>query len=190
MFRSMKWFRNASSASRKPVRRPWLQIETLEDRQLLSNTAFSNLGGVPVQFTLRDDGHLLQTSSGVTTDIGAGVQGLYQGHDSTGHQLAFEQVNNYLYEFTPDHGWLAMGSASLVREAPDGSIWFLGANPIDGLGNHAIYRVTNGQVSQIPCDGGVLLEVAYGRVSMIEIVGGTLGRIPDRLGLLLVRRKK
>jgi hypothetical protein len=31
-------------------------VETLEDRQLLSASAFSNLGGVPVQFNLRDAG--------------------------------------------------------------------------------------------------------------------------------------
>jgi hypothetical protein len=33
MFRSMKWFRNGSSASRKPARRPRLQIEALKERR-------------------------------------------------------------------------------------------------------------------------------------------------------------
>jgi hypothetical protein len=60
-----------------------LSVEALEDRQMLSASAFSNLGNVPVQFNLRDDGHLLMTQGQVQTDVASGVQGLYQGRDST-----------------------------------------------------------------------------------------------------------
>src|SRR5262245_40277899 len=105
MFRSMRWFRKAAGTIRKPVRRPFFgagrphfrpSVEMLEDRQMPSTTAFSNLGGIPVQFTLRDDGHLLETRAGVTTDLGTGFRGLYQGKDSAGDQVAYDWAQGNL----------------------------------------------------------------------------------------------
>ena len=98
------------------------QVECLEDRQLLSASALSNLLDVPVQFNLRQaDGHLLMTRGGDQTDTKTTPQQLYQGKDIAGHQVAFEWTrDNHLKEFTPDKDqWVDIGPADQVLQ--DGS---------------------------------------------------------------------
>src|SRR5258708_29820401 len=113
MFSFFKRSRKSRNASQGP-RRVRLDLEQLEERELMSASAFSNLGGVSVQFNLRDDGHLLMTQNQVQTDLGGGVQGLYQGHNSAGNQVAFDLANNHLNEFTPNQGWVGLGAADHV----------------------------------------------------------------------------
>src|SRR5438477_12918267 len=110
MFTFLKRSRKPSPASRKASTfRP--TFEALEDRTLLSASAISNLMNQTVQFNLRDDGHLLMTRAGVQSDVGSGVQGLYQGKDNTGHLVAYDLVNHTLSEYSPTQGWVAEGAA-------------------------------------------------------------------------------
>jgi hypothetical protein len=44
-------------------------------------------------------------------------------------------------------GWENRGTSGLL--ASDGSIWYLGTATLDGAGNHAIYRLSNGQLTRI-----------------------------------------
>jgi hypothetical protein len=97
-------------------------FEVLEDRQLLSASAVSTLGGVTVQFSLDNTGNL-QSTGAVQTSV-SGVQGLYQGQDSTAHQVAFDLVSNYLNEFTPNQGWVGIGGAGQVAQDHSGAVFF------------------------------------------------------------------
>jgi hypothetical protein len=124
MFSFLKRSRKPSPASRRsspPGFRP--MFEGLEDRQLLSASAVSNLGNALVQFNLLDNGHLQQTVGRVQTDLGI-VQGLYQGKDVAGHEVAYELVSHTLKEFTPDRGWVALGAADLVAQGAGETVFF------------------------------------------------------------------
>jgi hypothetical protein len=84
------------------------------------------------------------------------------------------------------NGWLGRANAATctganacwttvsnnVVQAADGSIWFLGTATVDSAGDHAIYRLTNGQVTPMP---GVAsqLSVSGGTVSELNAAGGT-----------------
>ncbi len=123
MFSFLKRSRKPLSANRKvkPFRPTF---EALEDRQLLSASAVSNLMNQTVQFNLRDDGHLLMTRGGVQTDVGSGVQGLYQGKDAAGDQVAFDWSNNLLNEYTPNHAWVVIGRADQVTQDASNDVFF------------------------------------------------------------------
>jgi hypothetical protein len=45
--------------------------------------------------------------------------------------------------------WDAAGHQEYSVLAPDGSIWFLGTATVSGAGDHAIYRLTNGQLNSV-----------------------------------------
>jgi hypothetical protein len=126
---NMHWFPNFLAGRRvkkkqgNQARRARPALEGLEDRQLLSASAFSNLLNVPVQFTLRE-GHLLMTRGGVQSDVAANVQGLYQGKDVAGHQVAYERAHNVLSEFTPDRGWVSLGAADQVAQLGTDAVLF------------------------------------------------------------------
>lgn len=98
-------------------------LEALEDRRLLSASSFSNLGNVPVHFNLQANGHLQETMGSTHNDLGI-VQGLYQGKDIKGHQVAFELVNHTLKEFTPTQGWVSLGTADRVASDGTGDVFF------------------------------------------------------------------
>src|SRR5262245_20195100 len=84
-------------AARQRFFRPCLEV--LEDRHLMSASAISNLGNVQVQFNLESNGHLQETAGNTQKDLGI-VQGLYQGKDARGDQVAFVWCqNNRLCEF-------------------------------------------------------------------------------------------
>jgi hypothetical protein len=74
-----------------------LGVEQLETREVLSTSAISNLGGTLVQFNWQS-GDLMMTQGQTTKDLGQ-AQGLFQGKDASGHQLAFELMNQQLSEF-------------------------------------------------------------------------------------------
>jgi hypothetical protein len=123
MFSLLKRSRKPSPATRKASAfRP--AFEALEDRRLLSASAVSNLMNQTVQFNLRDDGHLLMTRGGVQTDIGSGVQGLYQGKDAAGDQVAFDRRNNVLNEYTPSHAWVPIAAADQVTQDAGNDVFF------------------------------------------------------------------
>ena len=96
-----------SSPRTKPVarrrqqpHRAHLELEMLENRELMSASAISNLGNVPVQFNLLTNGHLQEIiQHHIFIDLGP-VQNLYQGQDSTGHQVAYDWSGGNLNEFT------------------------------------------------------------------------------------------
>src|SRR5262249_44019864 len=85
-----------------------------DPRQMMTASAFSSLQNVPTQFYLRDDGHLIQTSGTVQTDVDSDVSGLFQGKDSTGVPVAFEWKNNVLSEYTRNRGWIKIANADRV----------------------------------------------------------------------------
>ncbi len=98
-------------------------VEVLEDRQLLAATATSNLMNVPVQFSLLPNGHLIEKMGKVQSDLGI-VQGLYQGRDIAGHEVAYDVVNNVLREFVPKSQWMAIGTANEVAQNSSGNVFF------------------------------------------------------------------
>lgn len=128
-----KWFRGKTQARRTPIQnsRPFRPtIEALEERQLLSASAVSNFGNVSVQFNLRDDGHLLQIIGQVQTDIGSGVQGLYQGKNSSGQDVAYRRQNGELYQYT-GAGWVdlsGLGATDTVAVDKSGAVFFTGGS--------------------------------------------------------------
>jgi hypothetical protein len=124
MFSFLNRSRKSSSANHKsaaPRFRP--SFEALEDRRLLAAGAFSNLGGVPVQFNILGNGHLRETVGGTQTDLGT-VQGLYQGKDFAGHRVAFDWVSGTLSEFAPGLGFVAVGSADQVAQDNRDAVFF------------------------------------------------------------------
>jgi hypothetical protein len=48
--------------------------------------------------------------------------------------------------------------------AADGSVWFLGTTAVGSAGNHAIYRVSNGQITRMPGAGSSLVLGVNGRM--------------------------
>jgi hypothetical protein len=124
MFSFLSRSRKSPSVSRKstaPRFRP--MFEALEDRRLLAASAFSNLGGVPVQFNLLGNGHLRETVGGAQTDLGT-VQGLYQGKDFAGRQVAFDWVSGTLSEFAPGLGFVTVGGADQVAQDNRDEVFF------------------------------------------------------------------
>ena len=116
----------SSTRTQRPARRsiPFRpRLEQLESREVMTASAISNLGGTVAQFNLLANGHLQQTVAGIQTDLGV-VQGLFQGQDSTGHQVVFEQLGNSLNEFTPNLGWVGIGEADQVAQDNSGDVFF------------------------------------------------------------------
>ena len=121
-------------------------LEVLEERQLLSATAFSNLMNVPVQFNLLPNGHLQEKMGNVQSDLGI-VQGLYQGKDTAGHQVAFDVVNNILREFVPKKSWVTIGTAGQVVQNGSGNVFFTQGS--------TLYVATGVPGVKLPVLGGV-----------------------------------
>jgi hypothetical protein len=126
-----KWFRGNKPARRGTgslTRSFRPSFEALEDRQLLSATAISNLMNVSAQFNLLPNGHLQQTIGTVKTDLGI-VQGLYQGKDSAGHLVAYDWAGGTLNEFN-GQGWTAIGAADTVVQDATDSLLFTHAHAL------------------------------------------------------------
>jgi hypothetical protein len=66
--------------------------------------------------------------------------------NGAGHVVDLD-TNGCRYEFT-DAG--SNGPCASGVTASDGSIWFLGTATVDSAGDYAIYRLSNGQVTQMP----------------------------------------
>lgn len=119
------WRPRGTKAGRK--RRARLCLEPLEDRltpATIAASAVSNLLNIPVQFTLSTQGQLAMTRGGVQSTIASGVQGLFQGHDSAGHQVAYELVQYVLREFVPNQGFVTIGSADQAAQDTSGDVFF------------------------------------------------------------------
>ena len=128
----LHWLRQAMrSRCRRTGKRPLScarpRLESLEDRLApaasVTATATSNLLNKPVQFSLYDNGHLVMTRGTAHVTIASGVQGLYQGTDSTGDQVAYDLSAHVLREYTPNHGWVKIGSADQAAAA-SGHVYF------------------------------------------------------------------
>ncbi len=98
-------------------------LEQLETREVMSANVVSSLGGVNASFNLTN-GILSETQGPQVGVQASGVQGLFQGQDSAGHQVAYEWLNNGLSEFTPDQGWVGIGNADQVVQDNNGSVLF------------------------------------------------------------------
>jgi len=92
--------------------------ERLEQREVLSTVASSTVGGVLASFSL-NNGVLWETKPGVGI-VSHNAQGLFQAADSTGYQLAYCEVQNTLYEFTPS-AWVNTGLRGVSQVAVDGT---------------------------------------------------------------------
>jgi hypothetical protein len=91
-------------------------LEPLEEREVPSASfATSTLGGVTASFSL-NNGVLTETSGPHVGVMATGVQGLYQGTNAAHQQVAFDWTNHVLKEFTPNHGWVSLGSAGQVAQ--------------------------------------------------------------------------
>jgi hypothetical protein len=103
------------------------RVESLEDRLApaasVTASATSNLLNKPVQFSLYDNGYLVMTRGTVHVTVASGVQGLFQGTDGAGDQVAYDLVGHVLREYTPNHGWVAIGSADQAAGA-SGHVYF------------------------------------------------------------------
>ena len=72
-----------------------------------------------------------------------GVQALYQTTDSKGHQVVFDWVSNSLNEFTPNQGWLDVGSVDQVaQDGINNALLFTHAN--------TLYLVTGAPGNAVP----------------------------------------
>jgi hypothetical protein len=91
--------------------------ERLEQREVLSTVASSNVGGVLASFSLTG-GVLSETRGPHVGVIGRNVQGLFQAKDSTGHQVVYDEIQNMLDEFTPS-GWVYTGLWPVSQVAID-----------------------------------------------------------------------
>ena len=101
-----------------------LSLESLEDRRLMAASVFSTLANVSAQFDLTAQSRVLMTEGGFQTDMGPGVQQLFQGHDAAGDQVVFEQLaNNTLAEFNGQN-FVNMGEADQVAQDAAGSLVF------------------------------------------------------------------
>jgi hypothetical protein len=110
-------------------------MEQFEDRNLLSASAMSTLGGTTASFSLLNRGIVWETSGPNVGVVSGGVQGLYQGADSAGNLVAFELVNHFLYEYTPNQGWLGIGGADQVAQDANNHVFFReGGNLFEATG--------------------------------------------------------
>jgi hypothetical protein len=90
--------------------------------------------------------------------------------------LVVVETNGNVYEQVASRAVnLALIGTSAIL-APDGSTWFLGKATVDSAGDHAIYRISNGEVGQMP-GVGIRLSVSGGIVSVRNAAGGII--LPD-----------
>jgi hypothetical protein len=122
MFSFVKPSHKSSPARRKSSGgrfRP--NFEQLEERQLLSASAVSNFGGIVAQFQLNNQ-QLVETVGRTHTTLN-NVQGLFQGKDSAGRQVAYDWTGGNLNEFTGSQ-WAKVGAADAVAQDGNGGVYF------------------------------------------------------------------
>jgi hypothetical protein len=85
---------------------------------------------------------------------GALVQQMALGQDGTLYNL---DVGGVLEQRSAAGVWSRVGQSGVV--ASDGSIWYLGTAAVDGAGDCAIYRLSNGLVTPVVGDAVSLLAV-------------------------------
>jgi hypothetical protein len=99
-------------------------FEALEGREVLSATLATNTLGVTAAFSL-SNGLLTETQGPNIGVVASNVQRLYQGTNGTGQQVAYDLVNNYLYQFDGTRNvWPGVGGASSVAEDRTGAVFF------------------------------------------------------------------
>ncbi len=179
-------------------------LEALEDRQLLSASAISTLGGVAASFSL-DNGVLSETSGPRVGIQATSVQGLFQSRDAAGHEIVFEKVQNYLYEFTPK-GWVGIGHADQVAQNGSSTLLFdqgtalfaatgvpssaaagrRSLGPVQGLfqgkdnaGHPAAYKLVGGTLS---LDLGQIWNTVPGMVGVTQVAVDGSGLLYAPLG--------
>jgi hypothetical protein len=89
-------------------------------------TATSSLDtSVPLHFTLYDNGVLTGAQGNAApVQVATGIQGLYQGVDSAGDQVAYDLGGHVLYENFPHHGWIDIGAADQAAQDGSGHVYF------------------------------------------------------------------
>ena len=91
---------------------------------MMSASALSNLANVSAQFNLTPQGHVMMTQGRVQTDLGGGVQQLFQSHNAAGKEVAFEwRTNGMLAEFN-GQSFINVGSANQAALDASGFLLF------------------------------------------------------------------
>jgi hypothetical protein len=104
-------------------------------------------------FALHANGSLDRSTSSGWRTLDTDVQSFALLPD--GQACVLENNGNllvYAADADPQHYSLldSPGAVQSFTLAGDGSIWFLGTAAVDGAGDHAIYRLSGGQVTQMP----------------------------------------